>query len=162
MTKRVRICFVCLGNICRSPTAEATMRHLLESEGLDHALHLDSAGTGSWHVGEPPDRRATKAAKRRGVLLGGRARQFRADDFERFDYVVAMDRNNHRHLIELAPTEVEGRKVVLFRDFDLDGPEDADVPDPYYGGDDGFDEVLEICASAARGLLSHIREKHRL
>ncbi|MEM8609909.1 MAG: low molecular weight protein-tyrosine-phosphatase [Myxococcota bacterium] len=159
---KVRICFVCLGNICRSPTAEATMRHLVELEGLDAAIHLDSAGTGAWHVGEPPDRRAAATGKRRGVRVGGRARQFQADDFDRFDYVVAMDQNNHRHLIELAPTEIDGKKVFLFRDFDLDSGKGQDVPDPYYGGDDGFEHVFEVCAAAARGLLDHVREKHVL
>ena len=159
---KLRICFVCLGNICRSPTAEAAMRQLVEAEGLASVIHLDSAGTGAWHVGEPPDRRARQAGRRRGVELAGRARQFQAHDFDEFDYVIAMDRNNHRHLIELAPTEVHGEKVVLFRDFDLDGPRDADVPDPYYGGDDGFDDVLDICEAAARGLLTHLRENHSL
>ncbi|MEM7435633.1 MAG: low molecular weight protein-tyrosine-phosphatase [Myxococcota bacterium] len=158
----VRICFVCLGNICRSPTAEAAMRHLVDSEGLAHAFHLDSAGTGAWHEGEPPDRRATATAKRRGVTLEGRARRFDREDFSRFDYVIAMDQNNYRHLQELAPTESDRRRVVLFRDFDPDGPRGAEVPDPYYGGQDGFEHVLDVCLSAARGLLHHVRKKHTL
>ncbi len=158
----VRVCFVCLGNICRSPTAEAMMRQLVASERLLDAIEIDSAGTGDWHVGEPPDRRARAAAKRRGLVVDGRARCFTSQDFVRFEYVVAMDRNNRNDLLRLAPDDSGQRKVFLFRDFDLAGPRDADVPDPYYGQGNGFETVLDICDAACRGLLHHIRERHRL
>jgi len=158
----VRLCFVCLGNICRSPTAEATMRQLLEREHLVAEIEIDSAGTGAWHVGEPPDRRATASAKRRGIELAGRARRVESNDFEHFDYLVAMDRANQRDLLRMAPDEAAKAKVVLFRNYDPDSPRDADVPDPYYGEGDGFKTVLDICEAATRGLLQQIRENHRL
>lgn len=158
----VRLCFVCLGNICRSPTAEAIMRQLLEREHLVAEIEIDSAGTGAWHVGEPPDRRATASAKRRGIELAGRARRVESKDFERFDYLVAMDRPNQRDLLRMAPNEAAKAKVVLFRNYDSASPRDADVPDPYYGEGDGFETVLDICEAASRGLLEEIRKKHRL
>ncbi|MGB5364677.1 MAG: low molecular weight protein-tyrosine-phosphatase [Polyangiales bacterium] len=158
----VHLCFVCLGNICRSPTAEATMRRLLARERLDGAIKIDSAGTGDWHVGEPPDGRATASAKRRGIELAGRARTVEAKDFVRFDYLIAMDRTNQRDLHRMAPDDSARAKIVLFRNYDPDSPRDADVPDPYYGEGDGFETVLDICEAASRGLLQHIREKHRL
>jgi len=156
----VRVCFVCLGNICRSPTAEGTMRQLLEEEQLTAQIEIDSAGTGDWHVGEPPDRRARAAGKRRGIDIRGRARRVVAKDFEYFDYVIAMDRSNERDLLRLAPGAAADAKVVLFRSYDPDSPRDADVPDPYYGEGDGFERVLDICEAACRGLLRHIRENH--
>lgn len=157
----IRICFVCLGNICRSPTAEATMRRLLDRAQLASAIEIDSAGTGDWHVGDPPDARARASAKRRGIELGGRARQVETSDFERFDYLIAMDRANRRDLLRMAPDDGAKAKVVLFRSYDPGSPRDADVPDPYYGEGDGFETVLDICEAAASGLLEHIREKHR-
>jgi len=156
----VRVCFVCLGNICRSPTAEGTMRQLLEEEQLTAQIEIASAGTGDWHVGEPPDRRARAAGKRRGIDIRGRARRVVAKDFEYFDYVIAMDRSNERDLLRLAPGAAADAKVVLFRSYDPDSPRDADVPDPYYGEGDGFERVLDICEAACRGLLRHIREHH--
>lgn len=158
----VRVCFVCLGNICRSPTAEATMRHLLETEQLAAHIEIDSAGTGAWHVGEPPDRRARAAGKRRGIDVRGRARRVVTKDFEYFDYVIAMDRSNHSDLRRMAPNPVGKGKIELFRNFDPTSPRDTDVPDPYYGAGDGFERVLDICEAACRGLLQHIREIHRL
>jgi len=162
MVMPVRVCFICLGNICRSPTAEATMRRLLEEEQLTAQIEIDSAGTGDWHVGEPPDRRATAAATRRGIEIGGRARRVVARDFEHFDYVIAMDRSNHSDLLRLAPSADGKAKVVLFRNYDPASPRDADVPDPYYGRGDGFERVLDICEAACRGLLRDIRENHAL
>jgi protein-tyrosine phosphatase len=158
----VRVCFVCLGNICRSPTAEATMRRLLEEEQRTTYIEIDSAGTGDWHVGEPPDRRAKAAAKRRGVDVRGRARRVVAKDFDDFDYVIAMDRSNRSDLLRLAANEAGRAKIELFRNYDPDSPRDADVPDPYYGEGDGFERVLDICEAACRGLLQHIRENHQL
>ncbi|MGB5547033.1 MAG: low molecular weight protein-tyrosine-phosphatase [Polyangiales bacterium] len=158
----VRVCFVCLGNICRSPTAEATMRQLLEREQLSTQVDVDSAGTGDWHVGEPPDARARAAAKRRGIKLGGRARAVVRKDFELFDYIVAMDGANQRDLRRIAPDDAARAKIVLFRNYDPGSPRDAALPDPYYGEGDGFEAVLDLCEAASRGLLQHIRENHRL
>ncbi|MFZ1863102.1 MAG: low molecular weight protein-tyrosine-phosphatase [Polyangiales bacterium] len=158
----VRVCFVCLGNICRSPTAEATMRRLVHVEQLTARIEMDSAGTGDWHVGDPPDRRARAAGKRRGIDVRGRARKVRTEDFDEFDYLVAMDQSNLEDLRRLAPHEEGRRKVTLLRNFDPDSPPGAEVPDPYYGDGDGFETVLDICESACRGLLQHIRERHRI
>lgn len=156
----VRICFVCLGNICRSPTAEAVMRGILEREGLHEHVDIDSAGTGAWHVGEPPDHRARAAGKRRGLRVGGKARKVVREDFERFDLLIAMDRSNQADLHRLAPTDEAKERIYLLRDFDDESPTGSEVPDPYYGGADGFEDVLEICDAACRGLLEYVRERH--
>ena len=155
----MRLLFVCLGNICRSPTAEGTMRALVEEAGLGRQVQLDSAGTGAWHVGEPPDRRATAAARARGIELHGAAREVTRTDFDDFDLVLAMDRSNMRALRRLAPSEEAREKVRLLREFDpaSAGAADLDVPDPYYGAEGGFDEVLDLVQAACAGLLDHIR-----
>jgi protein-tyrosine phosphatase len=158
----VRVCFVCLGNICRSPTAEGVMRALIERAGLTGAVEIDSAGTGAWHVGEPADERARAAAARRGFELTSVARQVKRADFARFDYLVAMDEENLRALERMAPDEAARGKVHLLRAFDPAAPRGAAVPDPYYGGDDGFEEVLDICEAACRGLVAHIAREHGL
>jgi protein-tyrosine phosphatase len=155
----VRVCFVCLGNICRSPTAEGVMRTMIERAGLTGAIEIDSAGTGAWHVGEPADDRARAAAARRGFELTSLARQVTRADFARFDYLVAMDEENLRALERMAPDRAARGKVRLLRSFDPRAPRGAAVPDPYYGGDDGFEEVLDICERACRGLLAHVRER---
>jgi protein-tyrosine phosphatase len=152
----MRVLFVCLGNICRSPTAEGVMRHLVDAAGREDALTLDSAGTGGWHVGNPPDGRATSAARGRGITLTGAARQVRAADFDDFDLLVAMDRANQRDLRRIAPDDEARAKVVLLRDYDPEAGSDLDVPDPYYGGEDGFEEVLDIVERSCRNLLSTI------
>ena len=151
----MRILFVCMGNICRSPTAEGVMRRLLEDEGLD--IEIDSAGTGGWHAGEPPDERATLAARRRGVTLEGAARQVRPEDFRRFDLLIALDRSNLRELLARAPDEEAAEKVRLLREFDPAAAGDLDVPDPYYGGDRGFETVLDLVEAACRGLIDELR-----
>jgi protein-tyrosine phosphatase len=151
----MRICFVCLGNICRSPTAEGVMRRLVRDAGLESVVTIDSAGTGGWHVGELPDSRSREAAARRGYQLDHRARRFTAVDFDRFDLVLAMDRANLQHLRALAG----GRgapAVRLLRSFEVGAP-DAEVPDPYDGSDGDFEHVLDICERACRGLLEHVR-----
>jgi protein-tyrosine phosphatase len=152
----VRICFVCLGNICRSPTAEAVMRHLVAAEGLHGAFEIDSAGTGAWHVGEPPDERSVATARRRGIAMTGAARQFRRADFARFDHVIAMDRDNVLALQRIAADDAARAKIRLLRSFDPAADGD-DVPDPYYGGERGFEEVLDICEAACRALLQALR-----
>ena len=155
----MRILFVCLGNICRSPTAEGVMARMLREAGLDGEVVIDSAGTGGWHAGEPPDPRATEAARRRGTELTGTARQVRAEDFEAFDLLLAMDRDNLRELHAIAPHAEAREKVRLLREFDPSsaGAPDLDVPDPYYGGPRGFDHVLDLVEAACRGLLDEIR-----
>lgn len=158
----VRISFVCLGNICRSPTAEAVMRHLVRQEGLERLIEIDSAGTGDWHVGEPRDRRSSAVGKQRGIPLSGRARQFVAADFQRFDHVLAMDNENLARLKALAPDDTARAKVRLLRSYDPASPPAADVPDPYYGGPQGFEQVFEICEAACRSLLAEIRRCHGL
>jgi protein-tyrosine phosphatase len=154
----MRLLFVCLGNICRSPTAEGVMRSLVEQAGLQDSVELDSAGTGAWHVGSPPDARASAAAETRGVRLEGRARQVRRTDFDDFDLLLAMDTSNMRELRQLAPGVQEREKVKLLREFDPQsaGVENLDVPDPYYGGEDGFEKVFELVHAACAGLLAKI------
>ena len=156
----VRICFVCLGNICRSPTAEGVMQYLVERAGLDEHVQLDSAGTSAYHQGERPDRRSAEAALRRGIELRGRARQFDASDFDDFDYVVAMDKANLRDLTQLCRSAADRTKLSLLRDHDPESPNGSGVPDPYYGGDDGFDRVLDICEAGCRHLLERLRRDH--
>jgi protein-tyrosine phosphatase len=157
----IRVCFVCLGNICRSPTAEAVMRGLVTSAGLEGAIEVDSAGTGDWHVGHPPDARTVAAAKRRGIVVAGRARQFQRGDWGRFDYVLALDDSNYTNLAAMAPSSRERDKLRLLRSFDPASPPGAGVPDPYYTSD-GFDEVLDLCQTACEHLLASIRETHRI
>jgi protein-tyrosine phosphatase len=155
---RVRVLFVCLGNICRSPTAEGVMRALVRDAGLEGRIEVDSAGTGSWHVGEPPDARATRVARGRGIELGGAARQVAPGDFEEFDLILAMDSENLRNLQRLAPDEAARAKVRLLREFEgragsQSSTGDLDVPDPYYGGPGGFEEVLDVVHAACTLLL---------
>jgi protein-tyrosine phosphatase len=150
-----RICFVCLGNICRSPTAEAVMRGRLREAGLEEVVLVESAGTGDWHVGDPPDRRAHAEGTRRGVPLGGRSAQFQEHDFARFDLVLALDRKNAADLRILAPDDAAADKVRLLREYDATA-EDHDVPDPYYGGPDGFADTFDIIERAIEGLLAEI------
>ena len=154
----MRICFVCLGNICRSPTAEGVMARLLRDAGLADRVTIDSAGTGDWHTGELADPRTRVAAKRRGLELTHRARQFTRADFDRFDLVVAMDTDNLRHLKLMAGHRTTP-EIRLLCSFDPASPPGACVPDPYAGGPDGFEEVLDLCERACAGLLDHVRAK---
>jgi protein-tyrosine phosphatase len=145
----VRILFVCLGNICRSPTAEGVMRHLLRERGLEDRIEAASAGTGGWHVGSPPDERSAAAARARGITLDGAAQQVRPEDFGRYDLLVAMDRSNLADLLAMAPDDEARSRVRLLLD-------DADVPDPYYGGPSGFDDVLDLVTEACERLLDEL------
>ena len=155
----VKVLFVCLGNICRSPAAEGVFRTLLEREGLDGKITCDSAGTGAWHVGDPPDSRMTEAAAERGVDLSPlRGRKATAADFDRFDYVVAMDQNNYATLSRLCPPDYKGRLARLLEFAPQTGR--REVPDPYYGGVDGFELVLDLIEEATQGLLADIRANH--
>ncbi len=155
----MKLLFVCLGNICRSPTAEGVMRDLVAREGLEDEMEIDSAGTGAWHVGSAPDSRATAAASGRGVTLEGQARKVTPADFEEFDLILAMDRSNLHDLRQLAADEEQREKVRLLREFDpaSDGEPDLDVPDPYYGGERGFEDVFDFVQAACEGLLAQIR-----
>ena len=138
------------------------MKHLVKEAGLTHAIHVESAGTGDWHVGEPRDRRSQATAATRGVPLAGRAQQFTADDLQRFDYVVAMDGSNLNDLRKMAAGPEQRAKVSLLRSFDGAAPADADVPDPYYGGARGFEDVFDICEAACAGFLASLRREHGL
>ena len=152
----MRILFVCLGNICRSPTAEGVLRSIAERDFPGLELEIDSAGTADYHVGEPPDRRTVAAARRRGYDLSGlRARLVQPEDFRRFDYVIAMDRSN---LSELTSRRTAGAtaELALFMSF-ADDSEYDEVPDPYYGGVEDFERVLDLCESASRGLLRKLQ-----
>lgn len=153
--KCVRVLFVCMGNICRSPTAEGVFAALVRARKLSERIETDSAGTGAWHAGEAPDSRAQAMAKRHGIDISGqRARAVVAEDFERFDYICAMDRENLDHLLHACPKSLRDR-VRLFCDYapDLMG---QDVPDPYYGGHGGFERVFEMVQRASEGLLDTI------
>jgi protein-tyrosine phosphatase len=156
----VRIVFVCLGNICRSPTAEGVMAKLVADAGLADRIVVDSAGTGAYHIGELPDSRSCAAARKRGLDLTHRAQQFTAADLDRYDLVVAMDRHNLRHLKLIAGGRT-APPIVLLRSFDPGAGTDAEVPDPWSGGDAGFEEVLDQCERACAGLLAHVREQLR-
>jgi protein-tyrosine phosphatase len=159
MPQEISVLFVCLGNICRSPMAEGVFRHVLDQEGLTDRFRVDSAGTGAWHVGESPDIRSVRTATSRGVTVGGHARQVRPEDFRSFDYIVAMDQSN------LADLEDQRRGVggeaalYLLREFDPEGGPGAEVPDPYYGGPRGFDDVFDMVERSCKGLLDHILEE---
>ena len=154
----IKVLFVCLGNICRSPSAEGVFRKLVEERGLGEVIDIDSAGTHAYHVGSPPDDRAQEAASRRGIdmssLVGRRVDQ---GDFYLFDYVLAMDESNEFHLREMAPAE-EVHKIKLFLDFAPQRSE-REVPDPYYGGHSGFEYVLDLIEDASAGLLADIKTR---
>lgn len=160
----VSVLFVCLGNICRSPLAEGVFLRLLEDESLSGRVEVDSAGTGAYHVGERPDSRSVEVARRNGITLEGRARQVADDDFEAFDYLVAMDRSNLRSLESLASGGRGNASLHLLREFDprAESGSGMDVPDPYFGGPDGFDRVYEMIDRSCRRLLERIREEHGL
>jgi protein-tyrosine phosphatase len=155
----VKILFVCMGNICRSPTAEGVFRHKVIEAGLDDQIHIDSAGTIAYHVGHPPDPRAQSAALNRGIDLSSqRARRVSSRDFEAFDFVIAMDSDNHYELETICPPGREDR-LHMFLKFARNSSE-TDVPDPYYGGNNGFEIVLDMIEDASEGLLMHLREQN--
>ncbi len=158
MTRKpeVSVLFVCMGNICRSPTAEGVFRHFVQEAGLVDRIKIDSAGTHAYHTNEPADRRASAAAERRGYSLANmRARRVSEEDFDEFDFIIAMDQLNHVTLVDQADAEYHD-KIHLFLEF-ASGPED-DVPDPYYGGAKGFERVLDLVENASRGLLETLKE----
>ena len=152
----VSVLFVCMGNICRSPTAEGVFRHKVAEAGLEDKIRIDSAGTIAYHVGHPPDLRAQKAALKRGIDLSSQqARRVTSSDFEKFDFVIAMDSDNHIDLDELCPPGYESRLHMFMK---FTGKNDiTDVPDPYYGGGRGFETVLDLVEEASEGLLQHLK-----
>ncbi|MDP3816271.1 low molecular weight protein-tyrosine-phosphatase [Pseudomonas sp.] len=151
----MRVLFVCLGNICRSPTAEGVLRHKLREAGLEGCIEVDSAGTGDWHVGKAPDSRTRQAALQRGYDLSAlRGRQVEAADFQRFDLILAMDSNNLSNLQRLRPGNAAAELDLLLRRYQLALDE---VPDPYYGGEEGFEQVLDLLEQACDALLVELR-----
>ncbi|MFF1274995.1 low molecular weight protein-tyrosine-phosphatase [Streptomyces marokkonensis] len=152
-----RVCFVCTGNICRSPMAESVFRARVAGAGLDDRVEVDSAGTGGWHEGEGADPRTVTVLREHGYDAGHTARQFDPSWFGRLDLVVALDAGHLRALRRLAPTEEAAGKVRLLRSYDPAADDDLDVPDPYYGGADGFDACLEMVEAASEGLLAAVR-----
>src|SRR5688572_8035323 len=153
-----RVLFVCLGNICRSPLAEGVFQNLVRARGLERHYQVDSAGTGAWHVGEEPDVRSIAVARKNGVDLASRARQVDAPDFSDFDYVIAMDRQNLSDLRALAQAHGGEARIHLLREFDPE-PGDRQVPDPYYDGPEGFDDVFTMVHRACAALLDHLEEE---
>ena len=158
MPEPTRICFVCLGNIVRSPFAENLFRHLAEEIGVEQKYQVDSAGTSAYHVGEEPDRRMRQVAAQHGFHYTGRARQFEQDDFENFDVIIAMDETNRRNLLRMARTPEHKAKVRMMRQFDPNGSASDPVPDPYYGGIDGFEKVYRILERSIKGLLEKLEK----
>lgn len=153
--KSVKVLMVCLGNICRSPTAHGIFEQKVVEAGLSHRIFVDSAGTSAWHIGEAPDPRALEAAQKRGYLLQHlRGRQVTADDFHNFDYIMAMDKQNLRELQKIKPADYSGHLGLFLAFSNADAEE---VPDPYHGGNSGFETVLDLVEDAADGLLEHIR-----
>jgi len=157
--KKISVLFVCMGNICRSPTAEAVFRHFVENAGMSEHILIDSAGTHDYHIGDSPDARAQRSAQQRGYDMSGlRGRQVGEGDFNRFDYVLAMDKANLQILRSIAPPGAD-KKAKLFLEYARHHGE-REVPDPYYGGSDGFERVLDMVEDAAQGLLEEIRQRH--
>lgn len=154
----MRVLFVCLGNICRSPTAEAVFRAVVARDAPDLVVEIDSAGTGGYHIGDPPDPRSQEAASRRGYDLASiRARRIESQDFERFDLILAMDRENLATLKERAPRAARAQ-LRLFLEF-IPDTDTVEVPDPYYGGPNGFEHVLDLVEAASDSLVRHLRER---
>jgi protein-tyrosine phosphatase len=153
-----RLLFVCLGNICRSPAADGVMRDVVEKAGLSARIEIDSAGTEGWHSGKLPDQRMRQAASTRGITLDHRARQFKAVDLERFDLILAMDRDNERNIRALDRENRHAAKIRLFCDFCTDHSE-REVPDPYYGGPEGFEHVLDLIEDGCEGLLREVKSR---
>jgi protein-tyrosine phosphatase len=162
MSDRIGVLFVCLGNICRSPLAEGVFRDIVEREELGDRFDIDSAGTSDYHIGDSPDGRTVAEARRRGLELDHAARQVKAADLDRFDYIIAMDASNLGRIERLARSAPRSAELHLLRAFDPEAGDDLEVPDPYFGGADGFANVHDMVERACAGLLRHIREQHAL
>lgn len=162
MSQPISVLFVCLGNICRSPLAEAVFRQVVTDAGLESRFRIDSAGTSGYHDGDPPDARTTQVAARRGVEVVGRSRQVDPADVATFDYLIAMDGDNRREVERLADGAGARPEIRLFREFDGDAAGDLEVPDPYFGGPTGFEDVHDLVERSARGLLDYLVDRHDL
>lgn len=155
--KKIKVLFVCMGNICRSPTADAVFRHHVKEAGVDHMIEVDSAGTHAYHIGDPPDHRAQNTALQRGYKMYDlRARAVQSNDFEEFDYILAMDKENLTLLQQRSPQQ-HISKIQLFMQYGRNADADIEVPDPYFGGSQGFELVLDMVEEASQGLLAHLR-----
>ncbi len=153
----MKILFVCLGNICRSPLAHAVCEQMLQVKGLESLVCVESAGISSYHVGEHSDRRMRKTAAQNGIKIDHRSRHFTASDFSEYDFIFPMDHSNYSDIINLSRTNEDQKKVVMFRDFDPEGP--GNVPDPYYGGSEGFQEVIDIVMRTCNSLVTHLQKR---
>jgi protein-tyrosine phosphatase len=158
----IGVLFICLGNICRSPLAEGVFRGLVAEAGLEHRVAVDSAGTSDYHTGEAPDPRTVAVAARRGVRLEHAARQITAADLDRFAYIMVMDEQNYGKVRRLADRVRPGTEIRMLRSFDPEADGDLSVPDPYFGGERGFEDVQDMVERACRALLAHVREEHGL
>lgn len=159
---KLNVLFVCLGNICRSPLAEGVFQHLVNEAGIAHRFHIDSAGTSGYHAGDPPDARTSTVARARGIELTSRSRQLLQEDLQRFDYLIVMDEDNRAGVERLARKKAPRAKVHLLREFDNEADGDLNVPDPYYGGPRGFEDVHDMVERSCRVLLEHIRRTHHI
>jgi protein-tyrosine phosphatase len=159
LSNSFEICFVCLGNICRSPLAEGVFQTLINDQGLENQIIVHSAGTGGWHVGASPDARMQATARNKGIKLTSRAQQIEAGDIRRFDLVLAMDRSNLETMQYLCSPEIAAKKLRLFRSFDPEADGDMDVPDPYYGRDDGFEHVFQIVHRTCPPILEYVKSQ---
>lgn len=157
MSKFFEISFVCLGNICRSPLAQGIFQDLVNREKLDQKIFVSSSGTGGWHIGNLPDERMRQTAKSKGIILESRAQQFQSNDFNRFNLILAMDHSNLARLSEIAPGNLLPGQLMLFRSFDPKDSGDKDVPDPYYGGSKGFEEVYSMVERTCPQILVYIK-----
>jgi len=157
---KVRVLFVCLGNICRSPLAEAIFKSKIHNRGWSHILEADSCGTSDYHIGQGPDERTRMNALRNGISINHRGRQLSSEDLVMFDFILAMDRSNHKNIFTLETAIQYGHKVKLMRSFD---PEPGDeVPDPYYGGEQGFQEVFEILDRSTEGFIEFLMKEYKI
>ena len=159
MNSTVEVCFVCLGNICRSPLAQGVFEALVKEEGLQDRIIISSAGVSAWHVGNPPDGRMQQTARDHGILLNSQARQFQGSDFEQMDLVLAMDHSNLSALKQMSTEPELQDKLFLFRSFDPQHNNDLEVPDPYYGGDKGFETVYQIVDRTCPNVLDHLKKQ---
>lgn len=159
--EKVRVLFVCLGNICRSPMAEAIFNHKIQQFGIEHRFIVDSCGTGNYHIGQQPDPRTVSNARRNGVRINHACRQLQAQDLIDFDYILAMDASNLSNILKLPNAANYADKIMLMREFDPDG-KGREVPDPYFGGEDGFQEVFEMLDRTMHHFIKHLKHSHAI